>query len=152
MKNFSVVDLSSQQQTLLKEACKVRLLSYSPYSQFSVGCAVLTESREIILGVNVENASYGGTICAERSALCAAVSQGHTIILSLAIVAAPTHSTSKHEISSPCGLCRQFISEFSHLSGKDIEIILSTPELDQCLVTSIKELLPHSFGPEKLIS
>ena len=106
--------------------------TYSPYSKFAVSCAVLTDEGEIFTGVNVENASYGLTICAERTAIGAAVSAGYKKFKSIAIyVPAKT--------APPCGACRQFIIEF----GSDIDIIFKFNEEVVC--RKISELLPYKF-------
>lgn len=122
--------------TLAEEAAKH---SYSPYSSFPVGAVLLTREGEIFSGCNVENASYGGTICAERTAIVKAVSEGHRNIEIIAVACL------KLKDGWPCGLCRQFIAEF----GLDIEILSQTEQGKiQCL--KINELLPRSFGPSSL--
>ena len=90
--------------TLLEAAAKARHNAHSKYSKFSVGSALLTEDNSIFLGCNVENASYGLTICAERVALTSAVSAGHKSFQAIAIVA--------DELAAPCGACRQVLAEF----------------------------------------
>jgi len=89
---------------LLEAAAKARHNAHSKYSKFSVGSALLTEDHSIFLGCNVENASYGLTICAERVALTSAVSAGHKTFQAIAIVA--------DELAAPCGACRQVLAEF----------------------------------------
>ena len=89
---------------LLEAAVKARHNAHSKYSKFSVGSALLTEDNSIFLGCNVENASYGLTICAERVALTSAVSAGHKSFQAIAIVA--------DELAAPCGACRQVLAEF----------------------------------------
>ena len=89
---------------LLEAAAKARHNAHSKYSKFSVGSALLTEDNSIFLGCNVENASYGLTICAERVALTSAVSAGHKSFQAIAIVA--------DELAAPCGACRQVLAEF----------------------------------------
>ena len=93
---------------LITKAQEVRLNSYSPYSKFKVGAALLTESGNIYTGCNVENASFGGTICAERGAAMSAIaSEGpKTRFVALAVVSQGNNP------ASPCGICRQFLSEF----------------------------------------
>lgn len=107
-------------ESLLKHAKSARNNSYSPYSGFRVGAALLAASGNIYSGTNVvaelinqENASYGGAICAERSAFVAAVSAGERKFVAIAIV------TDKEKSISPCGMCRQFMVEF----GKDLKVI-----------------------------
>tara|TARA_R110000850_G_scaffold9033_22_gene33378 strand:- start:1626 stop:2126 length:501 start_codon:yes stop_codon:yes gene_type:complete len=97
--------------SLMAAAREVRLNAYSPYSKFAVGAAVLMGGR-IYAGCNVENASYGGTICAERSAIFAGVANGHQVIDAVAVTTGALTDTPL-EARSPCGLCRQVISEFA---------------------------------------
>ncbi|MDD5020962.1 MAG: cytidine deaminase [Endomicrobiaceae bacterium] len=115
---------------IAKEASKT---SYSPYSKFKVGCAVLCDNGEIYFGTNIENASYGLTICAERVAIFNAVSNGVKKIKAVAVY------TDKKDIT-PCGACRQVIFEFS----KDADIIYNSKN-NKIKVTNIKSLLPNSF-------
>jgi cytidine deaminase len=94
-------------EQLLNCATSAASRAYSPYSQFPVGAAILSESGEIVTGVNVENRSYGLTICAERSAVCAAVSRGVTRFTAVAV----SCPGADYPVS-PCGACRQVLSEF----------------------------------------
>lgn len=107
--------------------------AYAPYSDFRVGACVLTKSGQIFSGVNIENSAYGTTICAERTALSKAISEGHKDIDSIAI-------TSDEGWAYPCGTCRQFIFEF----GDNIRIIVGEDE-NELRVHTIGELLPHGF-------
>lgn len=113
--------------------------AYVPYSQYRVGAAVLWDSGMITTGSNVENASYGLTVCAERNAVCAGTGLGERKILALA-VAVPVN-----EFPAPCGACRQVIREFA----QDCDILLFNGK-GQCRKTSLRELLPAAFGPEFL--
>ncbi len=110
--------------------------AYCPYSGFQVGAAVLTKSGEILVGVNVENASFGLTICAERSAVFQAVARGLRELLAVVIV------TSGDSPAPPCGACLQVLNEF----GRTIKIF-SFDARDRVLKSTLAELLPHSFGP-----
>lgn len=114
------------------EAAKHR--AYAPYSGFRVGAALETERGTIVTGCNVENASYGLTICAERNAVAAAVTAGHTTFRRIALV-----SDSPRPIS-PCGACRQFLSEF----GEDL--VVESHAGDQSVTWTLAELLPAAFG------
>lgn len=123
---------------LIKKALEVQKKAYVPYSGFHVGAAVLTDDGKIYTGCNIEIASYSPTICAERTAIFKAVSEGSKNIKAIAVVgdANPTF---------PCGVCRQVIREF----GKDAIIIIASSEDDYKEYT-MEDLLPHSFGPEDL--
>ena len=113
--------------------------AYCPYSEFSVGAAVLTVDGEIYSGCNVENASYGLTICAERNAIFQAVSGGHRNIRAVVVVT-PTESP-----TPPCGACRQVINEF----GPDADVFVFS-EGKKIMSVNMKELLPKAFGPRNL--
>lgn len=113
--------------------------AYAPYSNFRVGAVLLTEDGKYITGCNVENASYGAGICAERTALVKAVSEGYKKFKAIAVV------TDKEEVCSPCGICRQFIREF----GPNLPVYMFTA-LGKYKVMTLDELLPLSFGPEDL--
>ncbi|RKD21520.1 cytidine deaminase [Caminicella sporogenes DSM 14501] len=123
---------------LVKKALEAKENAYAPYSGFKVGAAVLTESGKIYTGCNIENASYTPTICAERTAISKAVSEGERKIVAIAV-------TGDSEWTYPCGVCRQVIREF----GEDVTVIVVKSE-DEYREYSLKELLPFSFGPENL--
>jgi len=125
---------------LVLKALGARENSYSPYSKFKVGAAVLTENDLIYTGCNIENASYGATNCAERTAIYKAVSEGHTTIKAIAIVG----DTSTH--TYPCGICRQVIAEFS---TETTDIILVKNENDY-IVKTMDEILPGAFTKKDL--
>lgn len=128
-------------QELICEALEARGRAYAPYSNFPVGAALLTESGEVYSGVNVENASYGMTICAERSAVFAAVSRGLRDFTAIAIATSGAHA--------PCGACRQVLAEFA----PDLLVLLvdaDRSEQPPCELR-LSELLPYSFrfdGPK----
>lgn len=107
--------------------------AYAPFSGFRVGAALLTEEGKVFTGVNVENSSYGGTICAERTAAVKAVSEGYRSFSRLAVAASKG-------IGYPCGICRQFLYEFA----PELEIILGEDE-EHLQVYTLKELLPEGF-------
>jgi len=123
---------------LFEEALKVREKAYAPYSKYKVGAAVLTTDDEIISGCNVENASYGLTICAERNAIFSAVARGKTNFKSILIVA------EGNGLAKPCGACRQVMNEFG-----DFDVYLANTKGD-IEKTTVSELLPKSFGPKDL--
>lgn len=125
----------------LKSAAKaVAARAYAPYSNFPVGAAVLTSSGKIYAGANVENASYGLSNCAERSAIFNAVAAGETN-LKCVVVYTPTKTA-----TAPCGACRQVIHEF----GPDARVISFCSSQDHIDV-SLAALLPGAFGPHDLI-
>ncbi|MCF6461071.1 cytidine deaminase [Clostridium sp. Cult3] len=123
---------------LIKKALEAQQKAYVPYSHFKVGAAVLTENGEIYTGCNIEIASYSPTLCAERTAIFKAVSEGHKKIKAIAVVG-------DSDFTYPCGVCRQVIREF----GKDAIIIVANSE-DEYREYNLDELLPYSFGPEDL--
>lgn len=127
--------LLSEHDALLSAARDVRERAYAPYSRFAVGAALDTGDGQVFLGCNVENASYGLTICAERAAVVAAVAAGYRNFSTIAI-AGPEGA-----ITSPCGACRQVLAEFN----SEMAVIFTTP--DGPVLTTVAELLPHSFGP-----
>lgn len=124
---------------LIAMAKEAMARAYSPYSRFQVGAALLAEDGQVFLGCNVENASYGGTICAERTAVVKAVSEGVRTFRKIAIAA------SSGEYASPCGICRQVLYEFM----PDGTVLLDS-EKDGMKSFSVRELLPFGFGPEDL--
>jgi cytidine deaminase len=123
-----------QREQLIEAARRARTHAYAPYSKFSVGAAVLTASGEIVRGCNVENASYGLTTCAERTAIFTAVAAGHTAFVGLAVATPGAHP--------PCGACRQVLAEFCD----DLPVLLVDAEgLLPVRTTRLAELLPHRF-------
>ena len=122
---------------LLERAIGARSNAYNPYSKFAVGAAVLTNSGQIFSGCNIENASYGLTICAERVAIFHAVSAGASKIVELAVSCQPTHLTANGEGMMPCGACLQVMAEFG---SPDLII-----HVDNVGTYKLKELLPHAF-------
>ncbi len=127
-----------ENRDLILKAMEAKEKSYSPYSNFKVGAAILTEEGEIFTGCNIENAGYSPTICAERTAIVKAVSEGYKKFKKIAIVAGENGGF-------PCGVCRQFIREFSC----DIEIIIAKSE-DDFKIYEFSEIFPYSFGPDDL--
>lgn len=132
------LDASIKNQ-LVDKALAARENAYSPFSNFCVGAALLCVDGEIFTGANVENSSYGGTICAERSALCTAVSAGKRDFAAIAIVGGEGGVT-PDKICPPCGICRQFMAEFC---GDDLPVLLYD---GQAIVEkTLGELLPEAF-------
>jgi cytidine deaminase len=125
-------------EELIKKALEAQKIAYVPYSKFHVGAALITEDNSVYTGCNIEIASYSPTICAERTAIFKAISEGHKTIKKIAVVgdANPTF---------PCGVCRQVIREF----GAEAIIVVANSVEDYKEYT-IDQLLPNSFGPEDL--
>ena len=122
---------------LIDLAGKARKKAYAPYSHYKVGAALLGKSGTVYTGCNVENASYGHTVCAERTAVLKAVSEGETEFEAIAVVT--------RNGGSPCGACRQVLSEFSP------ELIIYIADKDgEYRTTTLKQLLPDSFTPAHL--
>ncbi|MBR5358031.1 MAG: cytidine deaminase [Clostridiales bacterium] len=133
-----------QIQELCKAAIDIRENCYAPYSHFCVGAALLTASGKIYTGVNVENAAYGPSNCAERTAVFKAVSEGERTFTAIAIAGGPEDG--KLDYCPPCGVCRQVLAEFC---AADFEIILPSSSGETKRFT-LAELLPESFGPDNL--
>ena len=129
---------------LFEEAKKARDYTYSPYSHFAVGAALLTEEGKVYTGCNVENSSYGVSNCAERTALFKAVSEGELKFSAIAITGAKVLSdgTKEEAFCPPCGVCRQALSEFCN---EDLSVIIGKED-GTYMVTTLKELLPFKFG------
>jgi cytidine deaminase len=124
-------------ENLIAKAMKARKKAYAPYSHFTVGAALLARSGRVYTGCNVENASYGLSVCAERVAVFKAVSEGEREFEAIAVV------TEKGV--TPCGACRQVLMEF----GNDVEVIVAD-EAGVYRVFTLRELLPEAFTPEHL--
>ena len=125
---------------LISEAKEARNMAYTPYSKFNVGAALLTKDGKVYKGCNIENASYSMTNCAERTALFKAISEGDKDFVALAVIA-----DTKRPVS-PCGACRQVISE---LCPKDMKVILTNLQGDIQEI-NVEDLLPGAFSAEDL--
>lgn len=123
---------------LVNKAMQVRENSYSPYSQYKVGAALRTADGKIFIGTNVENAAYGSTICAERSALVSAISNGSYDIEAIAVVT--------KDGGSPCGSCRQMLNEFN----PNIIVIIADEKGEIKKQCKLSELLTDAFGPKNI--
>lgn len=132
---------------LIKEALSVRKNSYSPYSNYAVGASILADNKKIYVGTNIENASIGGTICAERSAITSACSDGARLIKIIVIVGGKVNcEKDEMDWAFPCGICRQFLNEFSD-EETTVVVAKSTEEYK---IFKLNELLPSAFGPNNL--
>jgi cytidine deaminase len=122
-------------QKLIEAARKAREFAYSPYSNILVGAALLTSDGKIFTGCNVENSNYSATICAERTAVVKAVSEGYRDFQAIAIIADRPVPT------SPCGVCRQVLSQFN----REMPVIMATVRNDLVDIMTVSELLPKVF-------
>ena len=126
-------------ENLIAKALEMRQKAYAPYSKFRVGAALETADGTVYGGCNVENAAYGSCICAERTALVKAVSEGHRKIVRLAVAGDST------DYCWPCGACRQMLREFAP------ELVIDVVNKNgDAVTTTLADLLPHSFGPDTL--
>lgn len=130
------INNSDENKMLINAAKEAMERSYSPYSQFKVGAAVLTEDGKVYKGCNIENSSYGATICAERTAIFKAVSEGAVNIIKIAIV------SSSGEHTFPCGICRQVLVEFA---GEDALVLLEGEGGEAVEEYTLSELVPYAF-------
>ncbi|MEL9990711.1 MAG: cytidine deaminase [Thermoproteus sp.] len=127
-------------ESLIEKAREALKNAYAPYSKFRVGAAVLTKSGKIYTGANVENASYGLTVCAERVAVFKAVSEGDRDIEAVAVV------VESEEPVAPCGACRQVIAEFN----PNALVIMATADGRKVVTANLKDLLPMAFRGDAL--
>jgi cytidine deaminase len=127
---------------LVAAARAARERAYAPYSGFRVGAALRTDQGEVVTAGNVENASYGLAICAERVAVAAAVALGHRRFQAIAVAGPGPDPV------PPCGACRQVLREFPR--GLDLEVVCAGEAGERLLVTTLGALLPDSFGPDNL--
>ncbi len=129
-------------EALLQQAEQARARAYAPYSNYHVGAAILTASGRVFAGCNVENASYGLTVCAERTAIVSMVAAGESKPIAIAIV------TRGKEAGTPCGMCRQVLAEFA----LDLPIRLVGADAREAFYeTTLETLLPRAFRPESLL-
>lgn len=124
-------------EQLLETAVKMRGYAYVPYSHYAVGAALLAEDGRVFTGCNVENAAYGNTLCAERTALCKAISEGARKFTAIAIAAGGS-------APFPCGACRQSLYEFA----PDLRVLVTWD--GNVRMTTLRALLPEGFGPSAL--
>lgn len=125
---------------LVEKAIEMTNFSYAPYSHFTVGAALLTDEGEIYTGCNVENAAYGPSNCAERTAVFKAVSEGKKSFRAIAVVGGLNKKI--EDYCSPCGVCRQVLAEFC---DKDFKVIMAK-SLNEIKILTLGELLPESFS------
>lgn len=130
-------------QSLIARAIEAKQSAYAPYSNFRVGAALLTKSGKIYTGCNVENVSFSATSCAERTAVCKAVSEGEREFAAIAV------NGDNKDYLPPCGICRQVLAEFCDM--ETFQVILANDEQDYRVVT-LDRLLPGAFLAENLKS
>jgi len=135
-----MVITDEMREKLIAAALEARQWAYAPYSGYKVGAALLTASGRIYDGVNVENAAYPDSICAERVAVFKAVSEGEREFIAIAVVTANG--------GTPCGSCRQVLSEF----GGETQVYIASADGELLMETSVSDLLPGAFGPTDLPS
>lgn len=133
-------------KNLIEAALNAREASYSPYSHFMVGAALLCKSGRVYTGCNIENAAYTPSNCAERTAFFKAVSEGNRDFRAIAVAGGPESGI--RGFCPPCGVCRQVMREFC--DPKEFEIILAAGT-GEYKVYKLEELLPEGFGPDQLI-
>jgi cytidine deaminase len=131
-----VAPINAMTARLVMAARRARRSAYAPFSQFRVGASVLDERGRIHIGCNVENASYGLTICAERNAVAAALVAGARRIVAVVVI------TQASPPASPCGACRQVLAEFA---GDDTPIVLAGTSGKKAEQTTLGDLLPRAF-------
>lgn len=138
--------LEQNMKDLVNKAIEAREFSYSPYSHFQVGAALLCKDGTVYQGCNIENAAYGGTNCAERTAFFKAISEGKRDFSAIAIAG----GKEKEKVSSysyPCGSCRQVMTEFC---DEDFIVIVGKSE-EEYIIYRLEELLPFHFGPDDVL-
>ena len=134
-------------RNLIEAAVRQRKRSYSPYSHYRVGAALLARDGRVFTGCNIENAAYTPTVCAERTAFFKAVSEGVRAFEAICIVGGPEDQETPEGFAAPCGVCRQVMMEFCDPEAFRI-ILAKDPE--RYHVYALKEFLPMGFGPENL--
>lgn len=143
-------DLPEKERELLARAKGAMQNAHSPYSDFMVGAAVELKDGTVVIGSNQENASYGLTICAERSALVTVGSMGRKKdVIGIAVVGTGRKFNTTQPVT-PCGACRQFLKEFEDLSGNPLTILTAGAEGQIYRFKGIDKLLPFGFGPKDL--
>lgn len=134
-----MMELLDQDRELVKLAAEARSKAYAPYSEYPVGAALRTESGNVFTGVNVENAAFPLSMCAERSAVFSAVTAGEKKFQAVAVAT--------RNGGAPCGSCRQVLSEF----GLETRVLIANQDQEVLKVTTVGELLPGRFGGDDLV-
>lgn len=142
---YEKMNHSEYPKQLIRAALDARKLAYAPYSNYTVGAALLTAEGDIFQGGNIENASYGATNCAERTAIFKAVSEGRRDFSAIAI-AGGMENAEPADYAYPCGICRQVMQEFA---GEDFRVFVAKSITDY-KEYRLRELLPYGFGGESI--
>jgi cytidine deaminase len=146
----SLQELSAEDQTLMQRAVQASNNAYAPYSQFYVGCAILLENGETIIGNNQENVAYPSGICAERVAIFAASAQYPGVAVKTMAITAHSIIMDPDTPITPCGACRQVVAEYESQFKKPIRILLLNPNGEVMEANSIDVFLPFMFKAEGL--
>jgi cytidine deaminase len=144
-------ELETEDNKLLKKAEEATSSSYSPYSHFRVGAAVLLENGEIITGSNQENAAYPSGLCAERVALFAAAAKFPGVAVKSVAITAKSDETDINQPVTPCGACRQVMIEFENMSNENIKVIMAGERGSILVSDSVKNLIPLNFDGNHLL-
>lgn len=139
--------MSAPDEALLAAARAAADAAYAPYSRFHVGAAVRADDGRVFAAANVENASYGLSLCAETNAIMAAAVAGVRRLSAVAVVGYRAAAPGEPVLATPCGRCRQVINEFA---GPDTPVTVQSAEGSEILAVTLGDLLPHAFGPERL--
>lgn len=138
----------NMRDTLMAAARDAANSAYAPYSQFQVGAALLMEDGSIVLGANVENASYGLSLCAETVAVAKILSGARTAVQAVAVTGGAPGKAGQGVLVTPCGRCRQMLNEIAQVGGTDP--IVWCDAADGIVEMPLSQLLPHAFGPANL--
>lgn len=142
--------LAKEDAALLQLARKTTRKAYAPYSRFNVACAAKLANGRTVVGSNQENASYPVGICAERALLATVGTQYNAEPVLILAVAYHSHTGNSNQPVSPCGMCRQALSEYEKRTGTPIRLLLSGMEGPVYIIDTVKDLLPLAFGDEDL--
>jgi cytidine deaminase len=135
----------------LSEADKTLIEAYAPYSGFAVGAAVRTKSGNIHTGTNLENASYGLSMCAEVAAITQANSRDDYNIETIAVIGHKfTEPRNSAQVVTPCGRCRQLIFEAAQIANREVRILSCSGDLEDIIESNVSDFLPEAFGPKNL--
>jgi len=147
---YSTEELSPWQETLIEKSVEAQSSSYSPYSHFKVGAAILLEDDSIVLGSNQENAAYPSGLCAERVAIfsCGVIHPAKNI--KAIAISASTDKFDLNELLAPCGACRQVMLEYEHKQCEEIKVLLKGSDIQVVEFNSVKDLLPIPFNCDAL--